>query len=58
MVYKDKVLGLMEALDGKIKVVENAINGSIMLSHGEILVIISDIKRVSEQVTSLIDIER
>ena len=58
MVYKDKILGLMEALGGKIKIVENTLNGSIRLSDQELLMIVSDIKRVSEQITSLIEIER
>lgn len=58
MIYKEKVKGLLTVLEGKIRVIEAVANGAMQLPNNEVLQIISDIKRVREQIEEIVDIER
>ena len=58
MIYKEKVKGLLTVLEGKIRVIEAVANGAMQLPNKEVLQIISDIKKVREQIEEIVDIER
>jgi hypothetical protein len=58
MIYKQKVLGLLEALEGKIRLIENVANGSMKMSADQVDQLISQTKKIREQLTDLVSIER
>jgi hypothetical protein len=58
MVYKQKVLGLLEVLEGKLRLIENVANGSIRMSNEEVTNLINQTKKVREQLLDLVSIER
>lgn len=58
MIYKEKVKGLLSALEGKLRIIEAVANGAMQLPNKDVLQIISDTKKVREQIEELIDIER
>ncbi len=58
MVYKQKVLGLLEVLEGKLRLIENVANGSMRMSNEEVTNLINQTKKVKEQLFDLISIER
>jgi len=58
MIYKQKVLGLLEALEGKIRLIENVANGSMKMSAEQVDQLINQTKKIREQLTDLVSIER
>ena len=58
MVYKQKVLGLLEVLEGKLRLIENVANGSMRMSNEEVTNLINQTKKVREQLLDLVSIER
>jgi hypothetical protein len=58
MVYKQKVLGLIEALEGKLRLIENVANGSMRMSGDQVDQLISQTKKIREQLFDLVSIER
>jgi len=58
MIYKQKVLGLLEALEGKIRLIENIANGSMRMSAEQVDQLISQTKKIREQLVDLVSIER
>lgn len=58
MIYKEKVLGLLEVLGGKLRIIEEVSKGGLQLSNEQVAEIIRDINRVKENITDLVSIER
>jgi plasmid maintenance system antidote protein VapI len=58
MIYKDKIQGLLESLDMKLKVIQNISNGTMRLEPKEITAIIQDARKITERISELITIER
>jgi hypothetical protein len=58
MVYKEKVLGLLQALEGKIRIIENVSVGSMNMSSSDVSNLINQTKKTIEQLTELVSIER
>jgi hypothetical protein len=58
MIYKQKVQGLLEALDAKLRIIENVANGTMRMDSQQINQVIEQTKKITEQITSLISIER
>jgi hypothetical protein len=58
MVYKQKVLGLLEALQGKIRIIENVSNGAMNMDANQIRQVIEQSKKLNEQLIELVSIER
>ena len=58
MVYKEKVLGLLEALEGKLRLIENVANGSMNMDVQQVSELINQTKKIREQLYDLISIER
>lgn len=58
MVYKEKVINLLDVLNAKIRIIENVSKGSMRLSQAEVNQLIKDIKEVTERISEIISIER
>jgi hypothetical protein len=58
MVYKQKVLGLLEALQGKIRIIENISTGALRMENDQVVELIKQTKKLTEQISDLISIER
>jgi hypothetical protein len=58
MIYKEKVKGLLSLLEGKLRIIEAVAKGAMQLPNKDVLQIISDTKKVREQIEEIIDIER
>jgi len=58
MIYKEKIINLLEVLTAKLRIIENVSNGSMKLSQAEVNQVIKDTKLVTERISEIISIER
>ena len=58
MIYKQKVLGLLETLEGKLRIIENVANGGMRMDAQQVDQIIRETKKLTEQLTEIISVER
>ena len=58
MVYKQKALSLLETLQGKIRIIENVSNGSMRMDPQQVEHLIQQTKKLTEQITEIISIEK
>jgi len=58
MMYKQKVQGLLEALEGKLRMIENVSTGALRMSNTEVELLIKQTKDIREQISELVRIER
>jgi len=56
--YKEKVLGLLQALEGKMRMIESVSTGTMRMSNSEVSNLINQTKKTIEQLTELVSIER
>jgi hypothetical protein len=56
--YKERIQQLLETLNTKIGLVEDVSNGSLKLSKDQVSQLISDIKKISEQISTLVEAGR
>jgi hypothetical protein len=54
--YNDKILTLLDALKGKLRILDNAANGSQVLSHTDIVNTINDSKKIVERIEDLVSV--
>ena len=58
MMYKKKVQELLDVLEGKLRIIENASTGQMRISSQELSTIINQTKQVRERISELVSIER
>lgn len=58
MVYKQKVLGLLETLEGKLRIIENVATGAMQMDAQQVNQVIQQTKGIREQLYDLISVER
>jgi hypothetical protein len=58
MIYNEKIQTLLEALDGKLRIIQNVANGAQQLSPSEVNTTIEDAKKIVERVSELVSINR
>ena len=58
MIYNEKIQNLLEALDGKLRIIQNVANGSQMLNPSEVNTTIEDARKIVERVSELVSINR
>lgn len=58
MVYKQKVMSLLEALEGKLRLIENVANGAMRMDAHQINELIHQTKKLREQIYEIVSIER
>jgi putative sterol carrier protein len=56
--YKKKVQELLDVLEGKLRIIENASTGQMRLSAQELSTVINQTKQVREKLSELVSIER
>ena len=57
MKYKQKAENLVEAISAKLRIIENVAMGTMQIPHPQVLEVINDTKRLSNQLAELISIE-
>jgi len=58
MIYNEKIKTLLEALDGKLRIIQNVANGAQTLSPSQINTTIEDARKIIERVSELVSINR
>lgn len=58
MIYKDRILQLLEALNVKISVIEKIATGAVRMSNEDTNKIIAEVKQLTERVSNLVENER
>ena len=58
MIYNDKIQGLLEALDGKLRILQNGISGANHLSPTEAHTTLEDARKIVERISELTRINR
>jgi hypothetical protein len=58
MIYNEKIQTLLEALHGKLRIIQNVANGAQQLSPSEVNTTIEDAKKIVERVSELVSINR
>lgn len=58
MMYDEKILTLLDALKGKLRILDNAANGAQNLTHADIITTIEDSKKIVERVEGLVSVNR
>jgi len=58
MIYDEKIQTLLEALDGKLRIIQNVANGAQQLSPSEVNTTIEDARKVVERVAEFFSINR
>jgi hypothetical protein len=58
MIYDEKIQGLLEALDGKLRILQNGITGTQQLSPSEAHTTLEDARKIVERVSELTRINR
>jgi hypothetical protein len=56
MMYNEKILTLLDALKGKLRILDNAANGAQNLTHTDIITTIEDSKKIVERVEDLVSV--
>ena len=57
MRYKQKAENLVEAISAKLRIIENVAVGTMQIPHPQVLDVINDTKKLSNQLAELISIE-
>ena len=57
MKYKQKAENLVEAIEAKLRIIENVATGTMQIPHPQVLEVINDTKKLSNQLAELISIE-
>jgi hypothetical protein len=58
MIYNEKIQTLLEALDGKLRILQNVANGAQQVSPSDINKTIDDARKIVERVAELVSINR
>jgi hypothetical protein len=58
MVYKERIQQLLEALNGKLDIIEKVSAGSLRLSKEDVTKVINETKQLVERVANLVENER
>jgi len=58
MVYKQKIMGLLEALEGKLRLIESVSQGILRMEPEQVDDLIQQTKKIREQIYELVSIER
>ena len=57
MKYKQKAESLIDAISVKLRIIENVALGTMQIPHPQVIEVINDTKRLSDQLAELISIE-
>ena len=57
MKYKQKAESLIDAISVKLRIIENVALGTMQIPHPQVIEVINDTKKLSDQLAELISIE-
>ena len=58
MIYDEKIQSLLDTLNGKLRILENAANGAQNITHSDIINTINDSKKIIERISELVSVNR
>jgi hypothetical protein len=58
MIYNEKIQMLLESLDGKLRILQNVINGAQQITPSQAIEVLDDSRKIVERVTELTRINR
>jgi hypothetical protein len=58
MIYNEKIQMLLESLDGKLRILQNVINGAQQITPSPAIEVLEDSRKIVERVTELTRINR
>jgi hypothetical protein len=58
MIYNEKIQMLLESLDGKLRILQNAVSGAQQISPSEANTALEDARKIVERVSELTRINR
>jgi hypothetical protein len=58
MIYREKMLTLLESLDTKLRLLEGVSNGAIILPQKDVNTLVTQIKNISSTLQNLVNGER
>ena len=58
MIYNEKIQTLLEALDGKMRIIQNVANGAQQIPPSEVNTTIEDARKIIERISELVSINR
>ena len=58
MIYNEKIQSLLESLDGKLRILQNAVNGSNQISPSQANIVLEDARKIVERISELTNINR
>jgi len=58
MIYNEKIQSLLESLDGKLRILQNVVNGSNQISPSQANIVLEDARKIVERISELTNINR
>ena len=58
MIYNEKIQMLLESLDGKLRILQNVINGAQQITPSQAIEVLEDSRKIVERVTEFTRINR
>ncbi len=58
MIYNEKIQTLLESLDGKLRILQNVINGAQQITPSQAIEVLEDSRRLVERISELTRINR
>ena len=58
MIYNEKIQMLLESLDGKLRILQNVINGAQQITPSQAIEVLEDSRKIVERVAELTRINR
>jgi len=58
MIYNEKIQMLLESLDGKLRILQNVINGAQQITPSQAIEVLEDSRKLVERISELTRINR
>ncbi len=58
MIYNEKIQMLLESLDGKLRILQNVINGAQQITPSQAIEVLDDSRKLVERISELTRINR
>ena len=58
MIYKEKLLTLIQSLEGKINIIQHVANGKMRLDANQVDTVLNECKSITNRISELISLER
>jgi hypothetical protein len=58
MIYNEKIQMLLESLDGKLRILQNVINGAQQITPSQAIEVLEDSRKIVERISELTRINR